>query len=112
MARVLKLATFCVQVNAVKAVLQSPLSLIQGPPGTGKTVTSATLVYQLAKQGQGQVSPTASSFCFRSWPAIFLRPVQQQEEMLCHSGHYCSTSSSLIVILASLCVMHPRVVAE
>lgn len=49
------------QVNAVKAVLQSPLSLIQGPPGTGKTVTSATLVYQLAKQGQGQVSTFASS---------------------------------------------------
>lgn len=44
------------QVNAVKAVLQSPLSLIQGPPGTGKTVTSATLVYQLAKQAQGQVT--------------------------------------------------------
>lgn len=39
----------------MKAVLQSPLSLIQGPPGTGKTVTSATLVYQLAKQAQGQV---------------------------------------------------------
>ena len=77
MARVLKLATCCVQVNAVKAVLQSPLSLIQGPPGTGKTVTSATLVYQLAKQGQGQVSPAASSSCFISWPAIFLRPVQQ-----------------------------------
>ena len=47
---------FSVQVAAVKAVLQSPLSLIQGPPGTGKTVTSATIVYQLAKQGQGQVS--------------------------------------------------------
>ena len=46
-----------VQVAAVKAVLQSPLSLIQGPPGTGKTVTSATIVYQLAKQGQGQVRP-------------------------------------------------------
>ncbi|KAL0019947.1 hypothetical protein WJX79_002722 [Trebouxia sp. C0005] len=49
------------QVNAVKAVLQSPLSLIQGPPGTGKTVTSATLVYQLAKQGQGQVLVAAPS---------------------------------------------------
>ena len=49
----------CSQVNAVKAVLQSPLSLIQGPPGTGKTVTSATLVYQLAKQGQGQVGLTS-----------------------------------------------------
>lgn len=54
------------QVNAVKAVLQSPLSLIQGPPGTGKTVTSATLVYQLAKQGQGQVSNFASSLFLKS----------------------------------------------
>ncbi len=51
------------QVNAVKAVLQSPLSLIQGPPGTGKTVTSATLVYQLAKQGQGQARPQSQLLC-------------------------------------------------
>lgn len=72
MARVLKLATCCVQVNAVKAVLQSPLSLIQGPPGTGKTVTSATLVYQLAKQGQGQVSPPASSLRFTTWLAMYI----------------------------------------
>lgn len=43
------------QYTAVKAVLQRPLSLIQGPPGTGKTVTSATLVYHLARQGMGQV---------------------------------------------------------
>ena len=42
------------QFTAVKAVLQRPLSLIQGPPGTGKTVTSATLVYHLARQGMGQ----------------------------------------------------------
>ncbi|XP_063718462.1 regulator of nonsense transcripts 1-like [Symsagittifera roscoffensis] len=40
------------QVNAVKQVLQRPLSLIQGPPGTGKTVTSATVVFHLAKLGQ------------------------------------------------------------
>ena len=26
---------------------------LQGPPGTGKTVTSATTVYHLAKQGLG-----------------------------------------------------------
>ncbi len=38
------------QLEAVKSVLQSPLSLIQGPPGTGKTVTSATIVYHLARQ--------------------------------------------------------------
>uniref|UniRef100_A0A8C1YGQ9 UPF1 RNA helicase and ATPase n=1 Tax=Cyprinus carpio TaxID=7962 RepID=A0A8C1YGQ9_CYPCA len=38
------------QVYAVKTVLQRPLSLIQGPPGTGKTVTSATIVYHLARQ--------------------------------------------------------------
>jgi hypothetical protein len=43
------------QISAVKAVLQSPLSLIQGPPGTGKTVTSATIVYHLASAGLGQV---------------------------------------------------------
>ena len=44
-----------VQVLAVKSVLQKPVSLIQGPPGTGKTVTSAAIVYHMAKQGQGQV---------------------------------------------------------
>ena len=32
------------------------MSLIQGPPGTGKTVTSASIVYHLAKQSQGQVT--------------------------------------------------------
>nr|CAB3454372.1 unnamed protein product [Digitaria exilis] len=42
-------------VLAVKSVLQKPVSLIQGPPGTGKTVTSAAIVYHMAKQGQGQV---------------------------------------------------------
>jgi regulator of nonsense transcripts 1 len=45
----------CIQVLAVKSVLQKPVSLIQGPPGTGKTVTSAAIVYHMAKQGQGQV---------------------------------------------------------
>ena len=49
------------QVAAVKTVLQKPLSLIQGPPGTGKTVTSATIVYHLSKQGQGQVLVAAPS---------------------------------------------------
>ena len=49
------------QVSAVKSVLQKPLSLIQGPPGTGKTVTSASIVYQLAKQNQGQVLVCAPS---------------------------------------------------
>ncbi len=42
-------STAVAQVSAVKQVLQRPLSLIQGPPGTGKTVTSATIVYHLAK---------------------------------------------------------------
>ena len=41
------------QILACQSVLTSPLSLIQGPPGTGKTVTSATLVYHMAHQGQG-----------------------------------------------------------
>lgn len=35
------------QANAVRTVLQRPLSLIQGPPGTGKTFTSATIIYHL-----------------------------------------------------------------
>ncbi|KMU86141.1 DNA-binding protein SMUBP-2 [Coccidioides immitis H538.4] len=49
------------QINAVKAVLQKPLSLIQGPPGTGKTVTSATVIYHLAKISGGQVLVCAPS---------------------------------------------------
>ena len=49
------------QVYAVKSVLQKPLSLIQGPPGTGKTVTSATIVYHLAKTNSGQVLVCAPS---------------------------------------------------
>ncbi|KAF2986644.1 hypothetical protein EK904_004807, partial [Melospiza melodia maxima] len=49
------------QVYAVKTVLQRPLSLIQGPPGTGKTVTSATIVYHLARQGNGPVLVCAPS---------------------------------------------------
>ncbi|RRT74089.1 hypothetical protein GW17_00031034 [Ensete ventricosum] len=48
-------------VFAVKSVLQKPISLIQGPPGTGKTVTSAAIVYHMAKQGQGQVLVCAPS---------------------------------------------------
>ena len=44
------------QVSAVKSVLQNPMSLIQGPPGIGKDVTLASIVYHLAKQGQGQVT--------------------------------------------------------
>ncbi|PWZ02792.1 LOW QUALITY PROTEIN: P-loop containing nucleoside triphosphate hydrolase protein [Testicularia cyperi] len=46
------------QVNAVKSVLQKPLSLIQGPPGTGKTVTSATI---LSKMNPGPVLVCAPS---------------------------------------------------
>ncbi|KAI3703427.1 hypothetical protein L1987_73495 [Smallanthus sonchifolius] len=49
------LKTFAVDETSVSGVLQRPLSLIQGPPGTGKTVTSAALVYHMAKQGQGQI---------------------------------------------------------
>lgn len=49
------------QLNAVKQVLNRPLSLIQGPPGTGKTVTSASIVYHLVKQWNGQVLVTAPS---------------------------------------------------
>ena len=49
------------QINAVKSVLQKPLNLIQGPPGTGKTVTSATIIYHLAKMNSGQVLVCAPS---------------------------------------------------
>ena len=50
------------QASAVRSVLQKSLSLIQGPPGTGKTVTSATIVYHLARQsGGGQVLVCAPS---------------------------------------------------
>ena len=52
------------QLEAVQRVLMQPLSLIQGPPGTGKTVTSATIVYQLAKtmpRQAGQVLVVAPS---------------------------------------------------
>ena len=49
------------QIDAVRQVLERPLSLIQGPPGTGKTVTSASIVYHLAKRGKGQVLVVAPS---------------------------------------------------
>ena len=49
------------QQEAVRQVMSRPLSLIQGPPGTGKTVTSATIVYHMARAGQGQVCVCAPS---------------------------------------------------
>lgn len=49
------------QISAIKAVLSTPLSLIQGPPGTGKTVTSATIIYHLAKMNNSQVLVCAPS---------------------------------------------------
>ncbi|KAM7189061.1 regulator of nonsense transcripts 1 [Rhypophila sp. PSN 637] len=49
------------QVAAIKHVLSTPLSLIQGPPGTGKTVTSATIIYHLAKMNNSQVLVCAPS---------------------------------------------------
>jgi len=49
------------QISAVKTVLQRTLSIIQGPPGTGKTVTSATIVYHLARASRGQVLVCAPS---------------------------------------------------
>ncbi|KAJ1799779.1 ATP-dependent RNA helicase [Coemansia sp. RSA 2399] len=49
------------QIDAIKSALRSPLSLIQGPPGTGKTVTSATLVYHLARANTGKVLVCAPS---------------------------------------------------
>ncbi|OAQ75279.1 ATP-dependent helicase NAM7 [Purpureocillium lilacinum] len=49
------------QVDAIKSVLQKPISLIQGPPGTGKTVTSATIIYHLAMTTKNQVLVCAPS---------------------------------------------------
>lgn len=49
------------QVYAVRKALSNPLCLIQGPPGTGKTVTSATIVFHLTRQNQGQVLVCAPS---------------------------------------------------
>ncbi|KAJ2711106.1 ATP-dependent RNA helicase, partial [Coemansia spiralis] len=49
------------QVEAIRKSLRSPLSLIQGPPGTGKTVTTATLVYHLAKATAGAILVCAPS---------------------------------------------------
>jgi len=49
------------QISAIRAVLSTPLSLIQGPPGTGKTVTSATIIYHLAKMNSSQVLVCAPS---------------------------------------------------
>ncbi|KAF3013583.1 hypothetical protein G7054_g4727 [Neopestalotiopsis clavispora] len=49
------------QISAIKSVLSNPLSLIQGPPGTGKTVTSATIIYHLAKMNSSQVLVCAPS---------------------------------------------------
>ncbi|KAJ2777959.1 ATP-dependent RNA helicase [Coemansia javaensis] len=49
------------QIDAIRLTLRSPLSLIQGPPGTGKTVTTATLVYHLAKANTGKVLVCAPS---------------------------------------------------
>ena len=46
------------QAQAVKSVLQMPMALIQGPPGTGKTVTSASILYHLAKQLQNSQQPS------------------------------------------------------
>ncbi|RLV95252.1 ATP-dependent helicase NAM7 [Spathaspora sp. JA1] len=49
------------QTNAVRTVLQRPLSLIQGPPGTGKTVTSATIIYHLSKLNKEKILVCAPS---------------------------------------------------
>eukprot|EP00939_MAST-03C_sp_MAST-3C-sp1_P002336 g2336.t1 len=50
------------QADAVKKVLETPMALVQGPPGTGKTVTSAAILYHLAKQKNiGQILVCAPS---------------------------------------------------
>jgi len=57
------------QLAAVAAVLTAPLSLIQGPPGTGKTVTSASIVYHLARQALGQARTAAALLLRTAGPA-------------------------------------------
>ncbi|PLB36416.1 putative regulator of nonsense transcripts [Aspergillus candidus] len=58
----LAMKTFAVDEMSVSGYIfhrllghERPMSLIQGPPGTGKTVTSATIIYHLAKLNGGQV---------------------------------------------------------
>ena len=48
------------QADAIRSAIKSPFTLIQGPPGTGKTVTSASIVYHLAKRGQVLVSASSN----------------------------------------------------
>lgn len=50
-----------VERDTVRPADPPPRSLLQGPPGTGKTVTSASIVYHLAKMNPGQVLVTAPS---------------------------------------------------
>lgn len=45
----------------MNCLLTLVVSCSQGPPGTGKTVTSATIVYHLAKQNSHQVLVCAPS---------------------------------------------------
>ncbi|KAI8546748.1 hypothetical protein RHMOL_Rhmol07G0143600 [Rhododendron molle] len=80
------------QVFAVKSVLQKPISLIQGPPGTGKTVTSAAIVYHMAKQGQGQVLVCAPSNV----------AVDQLAEKISATGLKLNEQSSLVMIMLDL----------
>ena len=49
------------QKEGIEKAINSPLFLIQGPPGTGKTVTSAAIVYHLAKLDDGKILVCAPS---------------------------------------------------
>jgi Cdc6-like AAA superfamily ATPase len=76
------------QMLACQAVLQAPLSLIQGPPGTGKTVTSATLVYHMAKSGGA-----GAQVCLRAVLAVgvALRLLSEQRRVgavLCRASDF------------------------
>ncbi|RDH38596.1 RNA helicase-domain-containing protein [Aspergillus welwitschiae] len=69
----LAMKTFAVDEMSVSGYIfhrllghERPLSLIQGPPGTGKTVTSATIIYHLAKINGGQVLDVESPVGFLS----------------------------------------------
>lgn len=91
------------QVQAIKTVLQQPLSLIQGPPGTGKTVTSASIVYHLVKQNKAQILVCAPSNI----------AVDQLTEKLHRTGlkvvRLCAKSREAVATSVSFLALHNQV---
>lgn len=65
--------------------IQCLFFFFQGPPGTGKTVTSASIVYHLAKQNMGQVLVCAPSNVAVDQVCLTLFFFYQ----VCLKGHLC-----------------------